>query len=334
MTLGCERPKAPDVRPFSRVASNARRALSALDAGGGAVLEVEDREARLDLMSRDYAALPADVRRRTLVIEPSRAGRDALTHRIRAELVQRGELGSEALNGHRLVRRDMTRAEATDVRSYAAGDILLFNKDYADKGVSRMTAYRVVEIDRDKGHLTLADSADRQVQWHPRRWGSGKVSAFTPADIELRIGDQIAFTRNDRAQGRVNGQQAEVISVHADTQTASVRVASGRIETLHLDRTSDQHITHSYVATAFAAQGRTADRVIISADSADTHLVNQRSFYVAISRAKEVTRVYTDDRARLVHAVQERAGLKQTALLAGRPAITPAERSAASVLGL
>lgn len=177
------------------LASDARRALSALDAGGGAVLEVEDQEARFDLMSRDYAALPADVRRRTLVIEPSRAGRDALTHRIRAELVQRGELGSEALNGHRLVRRDMTRAEARDVRSYAAGDILLFSKDYVDKGVSRMTAYRVMEIDRDKANLTLADSADRQVQWHPRRWGSGKVSAFTPADIELRIGDQIAFTR-------------------------------------------------------------------------------------------------------------------------------------------
>ena len=59
--------------------------------------------------------------------------------------------------------------------------------------------------------------------------------------------------------------------------------------------------------------GRTADHVIIHADSHATNLVDQKSFYVGVSRAKESVAVYTNDRAKLVSAISERAGVTQTA---------------------
>ena len=123
------------------------------------------------------------------------------------------------------------------------------------------------------------------------------------------------FTRNDRALARVNGQQAEIIAVDPVTRGATVRLARGKVETLKLDDPRNQHIAHSYVATAFAAQGRTAERTFIHAESAATHLIDQKSFYVGLSRAKETTALYTDDRAKLVAAIQERSGMKQTALV-------------------
>ena len=141
------------------------------------------------------------------------------------------------------------------------------------------------------------------------------------------------FTRNDRALARVNGQQAEIIAVDPVTRGATVRLARGKVETLKLDDPRNQHIAHSYVATAFAAQGRTAERTFIHADSAATHLIDQKSFYVALSRAKETTSVYTDDRTKLVAAIQERSGVKQTALasiLSPMAALTNALSSPAS----
>ncbi|MEQ1548765.1 MAG: hypothetical protein ABL918_08970 [Chakrabartia sp.] len=71
---------------------------------------------------------------------------------------------------------------------------------------------------------------------------------------------------------------------------------------------------HGYVQTAHAAQGRAAERVMIHADSRTTNLVNQKMMYVAVSRAKVSAAVYTDNRAKLLSGIMERAGEKQIAL--------------------
>ena len=48
----------------------------------------------------------------------------------------------------------------------------------------------------------------------------------------------------------------------------------------------DEHVELAYAQTSHAAQGRTADRVLIHANSKATNLVDQKMLYVAISRAK------------------------------------------------
>jgi ATP-dependent exoDNAse (exonuclease V) alpha subunit len=53
---------------------------------------------------------------------------------------------------------------------------------------------------------------------------------------------------------------------------------------------------------------------MIHADSRATNLVDQKMMYVGISRAKTSAAVYTDDRAKLVSGIMERAGAKQVAL--------------------
>jgi ATP-dependent exoDNAse (exonuclease V) alpha subunit len=297
------------------LAGDARKALEALDSGGGRIIEQGTREARFAQIAQDYAMLDTKERRKALVIEPSREGRDTLTQQIRHALAERGQLHGPAITVPRLVSKDMTRAEAKDPHSYAIGDMIRFAKDYADKGVSKAQAYRVTGIDTSKAAILLADQNGRAIDWRLRQWGAAQSQAFTAETIELRAGDKMQFTRNDRVLGRVNGQQAEITAIDPSTRSATVRLARGKVETLKFDDPRNQHIAHSYVATAFAAQGRTAERSFIHAESGATHLIDQKSFYVGLSRAKETTALYTDDRAKLVAAIQERSGVKQTALV-------------------
>ena len=299
---------------LASIEGDAKKALAALDRGGGAIIEGADRTERFAAIADRYAGLDKASRARTLVIEPSREGRDALTADIRQALSRSGALRGPAVIVESLVNKGLTRAEARDPLSYDKGDVVRFSQDYADKGVTRGQAFRVESIDPAKAAVALRSEDGREIDWRLRQWGAGKVQVFKAQRLELRAGDSIRFTRNDCEAGRVNGARLEVTAVDADTRTATVRGSRGHVQTLHLDAARDRHIAHGYVDTAFAAQGRTADHVIVHADSRATNLVDQKSFYVGISRAKQSATIFTNDRAKLVSALNERAGTVQTAI--------------------
>ncbi|RYY25389.1 MAG: conjugative relaxase [Sphingomonadales bacterium] len=299
---------------LASIEGDAKKALAALDRGGGAIIEGADRAERFAAIAERYAGLDKASRARTLVIEPSREGRDALTADIRQALVQTGALSGPAVTVESLANKGLTRAEARDPLRYDKGDVVRFSQGYADKGVARGEAFRVEGVDPAKAAVALRSEDGRAVDWRLRQWGAGKVQVFEAQRLELRAGDSIRFTRNDREAGRVNGARVEVTAVDAATKTATVRSARGQVQTLRLDTARDRHIAHGYVDTAFAAQGRTADHVIVHADSRATNLVDQKSFYVGISRAKQSATIFTNDRAKLVSAINERAGTVQTAI--------------------
>ena len=299
---------------LASIEGDAKKALAALDRGGGQIFEGADRPERFAAIAQRYAGLDKASRARTLVIEPSREGRDALTADIRQALIRSGALKGPAVTVESLVNKGLTRAETRDPLSYDRGDVVRFSQDYADKGVVRGEAFRVESIDPAKAAVALRSEDGREVDWRLRQWGAGKVQVFEAQRLELRVGDSIRFTRNDRDAGRVNGARAEVMAVDAEARTATVRGSRGQVQTLRLDSVRDRHIAHGYVDTAFAAQGRTADHVIIHADSRATNLVDQKSFYVGISRAKQSATIFTSDRAKLVSAINERAGTVQTAI--------------------
>ena len=213
-----------------------------------------------------------------------------------------------------LESKGLTRAEARDARSYAIGEIVRFARDYDAKGIVRHAALAVIGVDPGKNAVTLGKADGQSVDWRPRQWGAAKSEAFTPGSLELMKGDRIEFTRNDRLLARENGARANVIAINSDDRTARLRLDNGKFQTLSLDNAADQHLRHGYVQTAHAAQGRTAERVMIHADSRATNLVDQKMMYVALSRAKASAAIYTDDRVKLVSGIMTRAGEKQMAL--------------------
>lgn len=315
------------------IQGDARRALDALDRGGGKIVALADPAERMKAMARDYAALSPKDQRSTIVIDPSRTGRDALNAEIRTQLVASGRLTGEAVTMRTLESKGLTKAEARDARSYEVGDVVRFARDYRDKGIAKREAVTVTGVDPAKNAVSLEKANGQTVDWRPRQWGASKSEAFTPGSVELMKGDRIEFTRNDRSLSRENGGRAQVVSVNAQDQTARVRLDSGKFQTLDLTKSSDQHLRHGYVQTAHAAQGRTAERVMIHADSRATNLVDQKMMYVGISRAKVSAAVYTDDSAKLVSGVKERAGERQVAIEKPADALGRIGKAMGAVLG-
>lgn len=304
---------------MASIEGHAARALAAIDRGGGRVVEAGTAHDRFEAMTRHYLSLSSAERVKTLVIEPSRDGRDTLTGMIRDLLASRGELSAQKLQFAALEAKGMTRAEAREAVSYAIGDVVRFSRDYTAKAVRRGEALCIVGIDPERGRIALANRDGRSIDWHPRQWGASRAEVFEAKPMELRTGDRVQFTRNDRDAGRINGLAGIVTGIDPAASQATLKLANGREQRLDLSDLRDTHLRYAYVQTAHAAQGQTAERVLIHADSRSTNLVDQKMLYVALSRAKGEAVVVTDDRDRLVRAITERAGEKQTAMEATVP---------------
>lgn len=297
---------------YAAIRGDARAALAAIDRGGGRVVELPELMDRLTAIARDYAALaPAD-QQRTLVLDPSREGREQLSAVIREHLKRDGTLSGPALRVDTLEDKRLTREEARHVQSYAIGDRVTFRADYAN-GIAKGVYYRVAAIDQPNGSLRLEGTGGNAIVWAPAKSGSSQVQAYGVTVREVMAGDRISWTRNDPTCHRVNGHGATVVAVQ-DNGTIRVRDQRGT-QTIDPSDSRHQHFRHAYVSTVHAAQGRTADRVLVNAESFRTNLLSQKSFYVAISRARSDIRLYTDDRKELIRNIEERTGEKATALL-------------------
>ena len=296
------------------IAGDGRRALAALDKGGGKVVELSEAGDRYAAMARDYAALSRDERVRTLVMDPTRAGRDQLTDAIREELKRDGTLGPEAMRATVLDSRGLTKEEARHARNYEAGDAVTFRRDYDRHGIDKGQAYTIEKLDPARNRIELRGPEGRSIDWQLDKWGRGQSDTFAQVEREFRAGDKIQFTRNDRAAGRNNGDVASVVNIDPAARTMLLRGKGGGEQTLNIDRTADQHIRHGWVGTIHGSQGATADRAMAHLESFRANSVDARSTYVALSRARHGAALYTDSRQGLAAAIEGRSGERMTAL--------------------
>jgi conjugative relaxase-like TrwC/TraI family protein len=294
------------------IAGQAQKTIKALESGGGKLIENADASARYQILAQTLAKLSPSERARTLVLDPSKEGRELLTGAIRAELAKRGDLGNEALHFQALVPKDLTKAERLKASSYEKGDIIIFARAKPDKRILARTPYEVTSTNAERGIVTLTGKSGSELKLEPARWGQAET--FTKTPMELRTGDRVAFTRNDHDKSRVNGGTGTITGLGADTQTATLKSDTGQTQQLDLQTTGDQHLRHAWVDTIYAAQGKTAELVLIHAESHRSNLIEQKSMYVAISRGKAEAVVVTDSREKLVRGVGERRGMENMAL--------------------
>jgi len=267
----------------------AARSLAVLDRH---VVEIGGHRERHQAIARDYAMLPAGERAQTLILAGTHAARTAINENVRAEL---------GLAGHGLVvstleRKDLTEAQARSSLAYQPGDIVQAQKAYASLGLERGDLARVVES--GAGRVTLERADGRQAEWHPAV--QTNMTAYRECGRELSVGDAVRLTANDHARGIVNGERATVTGIDAERQTVMLAKADGGQFTL--DATKPLHLDHGYASTVHAAQGQTAGRVLIEADTRSV-TANESSYYVAISRARDSATIYTDDKTMLPEAM-------------------------------
>lgn len=269
----------------------------------GNLIAIIDRSARLDAVAGEYLNRSRAVQEGTLVLTGSRADRAELNDRIREGLKQQGVLSGPEIRAEVLVSKDLTRAQVRESTSYEMGDVIRFGKEYRSLTVGKAEYARVVRVAPDSNTIVLKMERDaRTVEWQPHR--NIAVEVYRQEERTLLDGDLIRWTRNSYEQDRRNG---ELVRVRVDSESGTVLARERDGKETPFDPQRDRHWDHGYASTVHASQGRTVELGIYHADS-EQIATNREAWYVALSRAREEVRIYTDEAVTLREAVNESRG--------------------------
>ena len=261
-----------------------------------------------------WLALSPEMRDRTGVMAPSHALREGINGHVRERLAREGRIHGPALESERLVSKGYTDAEKALAGNYAAGDVVAFHRPYKRIGVGKGDERRVARVDHARREVLLDGSEGGTVRWKPGeiagRLGGSEV--YRAEAIELRAGDRVRWTRNDKALGLVNSHTAEVVTVAGGR--VSFRLEDGRMLSLNEGDPQLRHLDHAWASTVHAFQGRTVDNVIAAMEANHPHLTTQKSFYVEISRARDRAELVTDDAKALRGQLEAVTGERISAL--------------------
>lgn len=299
---------------YASIETDAKQALDHLQNGGGDVIQIKgDADNRRYEIVNHYLSLSLEERDETLLIDPSREGREILSNLLRNELKERGEISNAGYEIDRLDKVDLTKASQEDVMNYSLNDVVKFSRTYKRQDIDKNSYWKISNIDINKNTILLKDNSGREVIWNPASWGN-KIQAFKPIECELTVGDKIIWTLNNRDKGLNNGMKAHVVDIDHVKGEVQLEFTNGKMRTLKVSELESQHWNHDYVSTAHSAQGMTSDRVIYHAESFRKNLASQKAFYVAISRAKKEAIIFTDNKHQLENQIKEHAGEKINAI--------------------
>ena len=305
-----------------------RKAVNAVLAGdpdeavellGGSVHEAPFEELA-EKAAEAWLELGPEARERTLLVAPTHELRAGINAVVRGALAAEGVLRGRALRIERLVSLGMTRAEKADARNYREGDTVLFNQDMVNFRVKRDEALTVTGTEEDRVLLLHPDGKPRRIA--PQQgYYRYRLEVYESREIEIRAGDRIRWTRNDKRRNLVNGGRAEVAAITKDR--VRFAIDDGSSLSLRHDDPQLRHLDHAWSTTVHGAQGSTAEGVIAVLDSGHGSLTDQSTFYVEISRARDSAVVLTDNREQLVEVLETHTGERATALEAVGEEIDP-----------
>jgi conjugative relaxase-like TrwC/TraI family protein len=268
--------------------NNTKQGIDLL-ASQGRITEIPDRQERIAAIARDYAAQPEN----TIVVSPDNRSRQEINEAVRAELLQKGVLSPEEQAFRTLTHRsDMTGADRTWAARYNAGDVLQYTTGSRAEGIERDSFATVRTVDARANTLTVELENGANVTYDPRRLRG--VQVFRETDREFATGDRIQMTSTNRELGVANRDLGTITGI--EDRQMSVRMDGKAGRTISFDTAVFRQFDHGYAVTSHSSQGLTAGRVLAHFDTDGAHsLINTRLAYVAISRASDDARIYTNN---------------------------------------
>ncbi len=227
-----------------------------------------------------YRELAADPIRKVLVVAGTHEEIGRITHAIRGDMKQDGEL-ERGMVFERHAPLQWTEAQKKDLSNYQEGQILQFHR--SSHGISK---HETLVVERaNASHLVARDRHGVERMVSPTQARS--FSVHERHQIEVAPGDRLLLTGNRRETDfrATNGELAKVRSVDG----GRIQLEDGR--TLPANY---HEFDHGYAITAHRSQGKTVDAVVLSGDG-----MKQEQFYVAASRGREGITVITSDVDRL-----------------------------------
>ncbi|PNR90615.1 AAA family ATPase [Xanthomonas oryzae pv. oryzae] len=271
------------------------------------VEELKEPTERHRAIVNDYIQLTEPERRETLIVAGTNEARREINRMVRESL----DLTGRGQEFETLTRVDMTQAQRRFAPSYQPGMVIQPEKDYQKAGLTRGETYRVKEA-LPGNTLVLQRQDGTTTKINPRK--ATQLSVYHLERAELSIGDTVRINRNDPGRDLTNGDRMRVAGlIGGVVKLESVEQRDGRpARSVELPVNKPLHLEHAYASTVHSSQGLTNDRVLIALDT-KSRTTSMSLYYVAISRARQEARVYTNNRGELPAAIARRFD-KSTAL--------------------
>jgi ATP-dependent exoDNAse (exonuclease V) alpha subunit len=284
------RQKSPELlKAVEELAKNNTQQGIDMLASQGRITEIPNRQERIAAIARDYAMQPEN----TIVVSPDNRSRQQINEAVRAELLQKGVLSPDGQAFRTLTHRsDMTGADRTWAARYNPGDVLQYTTGSKAEGIERDSFATVRTVDARANTLTVEFENGTNVTYDPRRLRG--VHVFRETDREFATGDRIQMTATNKELGVANRDLGTITGI--ENRQMSVRMDGKAERTITFDAAEFRQLDHGYAVTSHSSQGLTAGRVLAHFDTDSAHsLINTRLAYVAISRASDDARVYTNN---------------------------------------
>lgn len=272
----------------------------------GKVIEIADERQRFEAIAQDYAKNPTG----TLVISPANRERSELNLLIHRELQREGNVSrNDQQTTVYVARPDMTGPERTFANSYRPlDDIIRYNSASKVHKVKAGDHARVIDTDHETNRITVRFPNGHKLTYNPTRLSG--VSVYYEAERAFAEGDRLQIRAPFREKRIANGELGTITKIEPD----KIRLAMDSGREVSVDLRNFRHLDYGYAVTSHSAQGLTFDRVLVNADTQESaRLLNSRTAYVAISRARYDALIYTDSTQKLSDALSREIE-KETAL--------------------
>ncbi len=235
---------------------------------------------------------------RVIIIAPTHLEGQEITAEIRNRLKDEGKLKDEK-TFDQLVPLNWTEAERGDVERYDGTEVMQFHRNSGT-----FKAGQVVKVSEWKkgDHFKSAEH----------------FSVYRPQKTSLAAGDQVRFTANGKTLDDHKLNNGSVYKIKGFDKKDNIILDNGWTVGKNF-----RHLSHGYVSTSHASQGKTVDKVLVAMGSESRGAINAEQFYVSVSRGREATKIYTDMAAAELRDVIQKTDSRKSATELMKPKPKP-----------
>jgi conjugative relaxase-like TrwC/TraI family protein len=258
-------------------------------ADKGNLAEIKDRSDRLKAAADAF--LDQKSYQDTLIITPRNKDRVDLNSRIRQGLKEKGVIDQKDYSITIKTPVSLPGTSRYFAAAYQVGQTAFIESQGEHAGIKAGQQVRVVAMDLAQNTLTV-ESKNRQQHRIDLKKDRTMLSLYNEQSRAFSRFDRVIFLKNDKRLDVVNG------STGAISRIDSIGRISVRLD--HAGRTVDFRAANyaffdlGYAITTHKSQGQTTRNVIFVGDTKSQQLNRSELFNVAMTRAEQNVRIYTD----------------------------------------
>ena len=291
--------------------ANIGKAGDALKVLGDRVVEAAEPAAAASDM---WLGLDPLEREATAVFASGRDARAIINQRIQDGLIAEGSVKGQAIHLTVYERVNTTREELRYASTYRQGQTLEVGRGGAQDVGIRAGRYDVLKVHAN-GKVELSDGR-RRIRFDPQKLSPteqrDRLQLSQKKDLQLRDGDRIRWTANDKERGLLNAALARVVGIDADG--VKVETADKALVTLGLGDPMLSRLDLAYSLNMHMAQGITTGKAITVMSAHERNLSNQRLFNVGVTRVRDELTMIVDDKEKLTRQLDMNPGNKTSSL--------------------